>query len=130
MLNILSMRACASHSSLSSLSSLVSGIGIGFMGVGCWITTSGLFPFGSWIGVASVSAGSGSSSASERGSCSRSEISSPSGSSVSVLIDCLEADLEGYMDGFTLKGPNSGFWLESLLEVLEWDVSGADIVAC
>jgi len=32
MLNILSMRACASHSSQSSL---VSGIGIGFMGVGC-----------------------------------------------------------------------------------------------
>jgi len=47
MLNILSMRACASRSSLSSLSSLVSGIGIGFMAVGCCITTSGLFPFGS-----------------------------------------------------------------------------------
>jgi len=69
--------------------------------------------------VASASAGSGSSSASERGSCSRSESSSPYGSSVSVLIDCLEADLEGYMGGFTLKGPSSGFWPESLLGVLE-----------
>ena len=76
-----------------------------------------------------MSAGSGSSSASERGSCSRSESSSASGSSVSVLIDCLEADLEGYMGGFTLKGPNSGFWPESLLEVLEWDSSGADMMA-
>jgi len=47
MLNILLMRECASCSSRSSLSSVVSGIGIGFMGVGCWITTSGLFPFGS-----------------------------------------------------------------------------------
>jgi len=130
MLNILSMRACASHSSLSSLSSLVSGRTIGFMGVGCWITTSGFFPFGSWVGVASVSAGSGSSCASERGSCLRSESSSPSGSSVSVLTDCLESDLEAYMGGFTLKGPNSGFWPENLLEVLEWDGSGADIVAC
>jgi len=80
--------------------------------------------------VASVSAGSGSSSASERGSCSRSKSSSPSGSSVSVLIDCLEADLEGYMGGFTLKGPNSGFWPESLLEVLEWDGCSADMMAC
>jgi len=44
MLNILSMRACASRSSLSSLDS---GMVIGFMGVGCWITTFGLFPFGS-----------------------------------------------------------------------------------
>jgi len=80
--------------------------------------------------VASVSAGSGSSSASERGSWSHSESYSPSGSSVSVLIDCLEADLEGYMGGFTLKGPNSGFWPESLLEFLEWDGSGADMMAC
>ena len=80
--------------------------------------------------MASGSAGSGSSSASERGSCSRSESSSPSGSSVSVLINCLEADLEGYMGGFTLKGPNSGFWPESLPEVLEWDGSGADMMAC
>jgi len=80
--------------------------------------------------VASVSAGSGSSSASKRGSCSHSESSSPSGSSVSVLIDCLKADLEGYMGGFTLKCPNSGFWLESLLEVLEWDGSGVDMMAC
>jgi len=47
MLNMLSMRACASRSSLSSLSSLVSGRTIGFMGVWCWIATSGLFPFGS-----------------------------------------------------------------------------------
>jgi len=45
MLNMLSLRACASRSSLSSLSSLVSGILIGFRGVGCWIITSGLFPF-------------------------------------------------------------------------------------
>ena len=44
MLNILLIRASASRSSLSSL---VSGIGIGFIGVGCWVTTSGLFPFGS-----------------------------------------------------------------------------------
>ena len=80
--------------------------------------------------MASESAGSGSSSPSERGSCSRSESSSPSGSSVSFLMDCLEADLEGYMCGFTLKGLNSGFWPGSLLEVLEWDISGADIVAC
>jgi len=80
--------------------------------------------------VGSVSAGSGSSSTSERGSCPRSESSSPSSSSESVLIDCLEADLEGYMGGFTLRGPNSGFWPESLLEVLEWDGSGADIVDC
>jgi len=77
-----------------------------------------------------MSAGSGSSSSSERGSCSCSEISSPSGSSVSVLVDCLEADLEGYMGGLTRKGPNSGFWPESLLEVLEWDGSGTAIVAC
>jgi len=34
MLNILSMGACASCSSLFSLSSLVSGIGIGFMELG------------------------------------------------------------------------------------------------
>jgi len=47
MLNMLSMRACASLYSLSSLSSQVSGMAIGFLGVGCWITTSGLFPFGS-----------------------------------------------------------------------------------
>ena len=80
--------------------------------------------------MASVSAGSGTSSASDRGSCSHSESSSPSGSSVSILIDCLVADLDGYMGGFTLKGPNYGFWPKSLLEVLEWDVSGADIVAC
>ena len=113
------MRACASRSSLSFLSSLVSGMVNGFLGVRCWITTSGFFPFGSYVGVASISAGSGSSSVSERGFCSRSEGSSPSGSSVSVLIDCLEADLERYMDWFTLKGPNSGFWPESLLEVLE-----------
>jgi len=79
--------------------------------------------------VASVSVGSGSSSASERGSCSRSESSSHSGSSVSILIDCLEPDLERYMGGFTLKGPNSGFWPESLLAVLEWDGSGADMMA-
>jgi len=44
MLNILSIRASASCSSFSSLDS---GMVIGFMGVGCWITTSGLFPFGS-----------------------------------------------------------------------------------
>ena len=127
MLNMLSMRACANRSSLSSL---VSGMAIGFIGVGCWITTSGFFPFVSCVGVASTSAGSGSSSASERGSCSRSESSSPSGSSVSVLIDCLEAVLEADMSGFTLKGPNSGFWPESLIEVLEWDWCGADMVAC
>jgi len=82
------------------------------------------------VGVASISSGSGSSSASERGSCSHSESSSPSGSSVSVLIDCLEADLEAYIGGFTLKGLNYGCWPESLLEVLEWDSSGADMVAC
>jgi len=34
----------------------------------------------------------------------------------------------GYMSGFTLKGPNSGFWPESLLEVLEWDSSGTDMM--
>jgi len=34
------------------------------------------------------------------------------------------------MGGFTLKGPNSGFWTETLVEVLEWDGSGADMVAC
>ena len=79
--------------------------------------------------MASVAAGSGSSSASERGSCSRSESASPSGSSVSVLRDCLEADLEAYMGVFTLKGPNSGFWPESLLEVLQWDGSGTDMIA-
>ena len=32
------------------------------------------------------------------------------------------------MSGFTLKGPNSGFWPESLLEVLEWDSSGTDMM--
>jgi len=80
--------------------------------------------------VASSSAGSGSSSASERGSCLRLESSSPSGSSVSILIDCLEGDLKGSMSRFTLKGPNSGFWPEGLREVLEWDGSGADIIAC
>jgi len=42
----------------------------------------------------------------------------------------MEADLEGYMGGFTFKSPNSGFWPESLLEVLQWDGSGADIVVC
>ena len=103
---------------------------IGFIGVGCWITTSGLFLFVSYVGVAFKFGGSGSSPASERGFCSRSKSSSPSGSSVSVLIDCLEADLEGYMGGFTNKGQNSGFWPASLPEVLEWDGSGADMVAC
>jgi len=107
MVNMLSMRACASRSSLYSLSSLVSGMAIGYIGVGCWISSSGFFPFGSCVGVGSVSAGFGSSCASERGSCSRSESSSPSGSSISVLIDWLEADLEGYIGGFTLKGPNA-----------------------
>jgi len=34
------------------------------------------------------------------------------------------------MNGFTLKGPNSGFWPGSLLEILEWDGSGADMMAC
>jgi len=130
MVNMLSIGQCASRFSLSSLSSLVSGIAICFLVVGCWITTSAFFPFGSCVGVASTSAGSGSSSVSERVSCSHSETSSPSGSSTSVLIDCLEPDLEGYMSGFTLKGPNSGFWPESLLEVLEWDGSGTNIVAC
>jgi len=77
-----------------------------------------------------MSAGSGSSSAYDSGSCSHSESSSTSGSSKSVVIDCLEADLEGYMGGFTLNGPNSGFRPKSLLEVPEWDGSGADIVAC
>jgi len=33
------------------------------------------------------------------------------------------------MGGFNLKGPNSGFWPESLLEDLEWEVSGADMMA-
>jgi len=42
MLNILSIRACTSRSSLSSL---VSGMGIGFIVVGCLITTTGLFLF-------------------------------------------------------------------------------------
>jgi len=34
------------------------------------------------------------------------------------------------MGGLICKGPNSGFWPESLADVLEWDVSGPDIVAC
>jgi len=55
---------------------------------------------------------------------------SSSSSSVSVLKDCLEVDLEEYMGRFTLKGPNSGFDPESLLEVLEWDGSGANMAAC
>jgi len=38
--------------------------------------------------------------------------------------------VDGYMGGFTLKGPNSGSWPKSLLEVLEWDGSGADMMAC
>jgi len=42
----------------------------------------------------------------------------------------LEVDLEEYIGGFILNGPNSGFWPESLLDVLEWDGSGADMVAC
>jgi len=62
MLNILSIRAYASRSSLSSL---VSKIAIGFIGVECWITTFGFFPFWSCVGVASISAGSGSSTAFE-----------------------------------------------------------------
>jgi len=34
------------------------------------------------------------------------------------------------MSGFTFKGPNLGFWPESLLVVMEWDGSGANMVAC
>ena len=111
---ILLIKACASHSSLSSL---VSGMEIGFIVVGCWITTSGLFIFGSYVEVTATSAGSSSSSASGKGFCLRSESFSSLGSSVFVLIDCLEGDLKGYIYAFTLKGSNSGFWPESLLKV-------------
>jgi len=34
------------------------------------------------------------------------------------------------MGGFTLNSPNSGFWPESVLEVPEWNGSGADMMAC
>jgi len=45
MVNMMSMRAYTSHYSLCSLSALVSRMAIGFIQVGYWITTSGLFPF-------------------------------------------------------------------------------------
>jgi hypothetical protein len=59
-----------------------------------------------------------SSYGSDGGSCSCSD-NSPSGASCSAPSDCLKADLERCMGGFTLKGPNSGFCFKSLQEDLD-----------